>query len=166
TINLVAICTPADYNTCPFDTIYSNFIDALPVVKYYSENNKRLIHFSTVPLFWTAENFRIQLATLHLKTPSEVSDSLEHSILNWKDSAGNTILHIATLNDNNQIDTCNAFYCEGFTPNKNYKPKMWTENWTGWYTGFGGTTLIRPAKDIAFSIARFILNRARLLITV
>lgn len=31
-INLAAICTPADYNTRPLDTIYSNFIDALPVV--------------------------------------------------------------------------------------------------------------------------------------
>ncbi|XP_057749811.1 beta-galactosidase-like [Arachis stenosperma] len=57
------------------------------------------------------------------------------------------------------IDTCNAFYCEGFTPNKNYKPKMWTENWTGWYTAFGGATPIRPAEDIAFSVARFIQNR-------
>ncbi|XLR07121.1 hypothetical protein S83_035060 [Arachis hypogaea] len=27
---------------------------------------------------------------------------LEHSILNWKDLAGNTILHVAALNDNNQ----------------------------------------------------------------
>jgi uncharacterized membrane protein YfhO len=34
TINLAAICTPADYNTRPLDTIYSNFIDALPVVMF------------------------------------------------------------------------------------------------------------------------------------
>ncbi|CAA2953441.1 UDP-D-apiose/UDP-D-xylose synthase 2 [Olea europaea subsp. europaea] len=47
TINLAAICTPADYNTRPLDIIYSNFIDALPVVKYCSKNSKRLIHFST-----------------------------------------------------------------------------------------------------------------------
>lgn len=33
-INLAAICTPADYNTRPLDTIYSNFIDALPVVSW------------------------------------------------------------------------------------------------------------------------------------
>ncbi|MBA0774419.1 hypothetical protein Gotri_009632 [Gossypium trilobum] len=51
TINLAAICTPADYNTRPLDTIYSNFIDALPVVKYFSENNKRLIHFSTCEVY-------------------------------------------------------------------------------------------------------------------
>ncbi|CAN6452286.1 unnamed protein product [Victoria cruziana] len=50
TINLAAICTPADYNTRPLDTIYSNFIDALPV-KICSENNKRLIHFSTCEVY-------------------------------------------------------------------------------------------------------------------
>ncbi|KAJ0954488.1 putative beta-galactosidase [Helianthus annuus] len=26
-----------------------------------------------------------------------------------------------------QIDTCNGFYCETFTRNKPYKPKMFTE---------------------------------------
>ncbi|CAN4116304.1 unnamed protein product [Withania somnifera] len=51
TLNLAAICTPADYNTRPLDTIYSNFIDALPVVKYCSENGKRLIHFSTCEVY-------------------------------------------------------------------------------------------------------------------
>ncbi|XP_058201960.1 UDP-D-apiose/UDP-D-xylose synthase-like isoform X1 [Rhododendron vialii] len=51
TINLAAICTPADYNTRPLDTIYSNFIDALPVVKYCSENNKCLIHLSTCEVY-------------------------------------------------------------------------------------------------------------------
>ncbi|XP_061374105.1 UDP-D-apiose/UDP-D-xylose synthase 2-like [Gastrolobium bilobum] len=51
TINLAAICTPADYNTRPLDTIYSNFIDAIPVIKYCTENNKRLIHFSTCEVF-------------------------------------------------------------------------------------------------------------------
>ncbi|RYR62411.1 hypothetical protein Ahy_A04g019962 isoform B [Arachis hypogaea] len=35
-------------------------------------------------------------------SPSIGTVSTEHSILNWKDSAGNTILHRATLNDNNQ----------------------------------------------------------------
>jgi len=50
-INLAAICTPADYNTRPLDTIYSNFIDAIPVVKHCSENNKRLVHFSTCEVY-------------------------------------------------------------------------------------------------------------------
>lgn len=57
------------------------------------------------------------------------------------------------------IDTCNGFYCEGFFPNKPYKPKMWTEVWTGWYTEFGGPVPYRPAEDLAFSIARFIQNK-------
>ncbi|CAJ1974028.1 unnamed protein product [Sphenostylis stenocarpa] len=56
------------------------------------------------------------------------------------------------------IDTCNRFYCENFKPNKNIKPKMWTENWTGWYIDFGGAVHVRPAEDLAFSIARFIQN--------
>ncbi|GAV77680.1 Glyco_hydro_35 domain-containing protein/Gal_Lectin domain-containing protein [Cephalotus follicularis] len=56
------------------------------------------------------------------------------------------------------IDTCNGFYCENFEPNKVYKPKMWTENWTGWFTEFGGSVPYRPAEDVAFSVARFIQN--------
>lgn len=31
-----------------------------------------------------------------------------------------------------QINTCNGFYCDQFTPNSKNKPKMWTENWSGW----------------------------------
>lgn len=54
------------------------------------------------------------------------------------------------------INTCNGFYCDYFSPNKPYKPKMWTENWTGWFTAFGGATPTRPAEDLAFSTARFI----------
>ncbi|MED6168383.1 UDP-D-apiose/UDP-D-xylose synthase 2 [Stylosanthes scabra] len=52
TINLAAICTPAgDYDTRPLDAIYGNFIDELHVVKYCSENNERLIHFSTCEVY-------------------------------------------------------------------------------------------------------------------
>ncbi|XP_057978440.1 beta-galactosidase 1 [Malania oleifera] len=54
------------------------------------------------------------------------------------------------------INTCNGFYCDYFSPNKAYKPKMWTEAWTGWYTEFGGAVPVRPAEDMAFSVARFI----------
>ncbi|RZC52882.1 hypothetical protein C5167_021309 [Papaver somniferum] len=53
------------------------------------------------------------------------------------------------------INACNGFYCDWFTPNKKYKPKMWTENWTGWFTGFGGT-VPRTAEDVAYSVAKFI----------
>ncbi|KAL8161746.1 hypothetical protein V2J09_013235 [Rumex salicifolius] len=37
-----------------------------------------------------------------------------------------------------ETNTCNGFYCDYFSPNKAYKPKMWTEAWTGWFTEFGG----------------------------
>ncbi|CAN8325974.1 unnamed protein product [Cochlearia groenlandica] len=59
---------------------------------------------------------------------------------------------------NSIINTCNGFYCENFKPNSDNKPKMWTENWTGWFTEFGGAVPYRPAEDIAFSVARFIQN--------
>ncbi|KDO65274.1 hypothetical protein CISIN_1g002867mg [Citrus sinensis] len=54
------------------------------------------------------------------------------------------------------INTCNGFYCDYFSPNKAYKPKMWTEAWTGWYTEFGGPVPHRPVEDLAFSVAKFI----------
>ncbi|OVA16335.1 D-galactoside/L-rhamnose binding SUEL lectin domain [Macleaya cordata] len=54
------------------------------------------------------------------------------------------------------INACNGFYCDWFSPNKAYKPKMWTEAWTGWFTGFGGPVPHRPAEDLAFSVAKFI----------
>lgn len=54
------------------------------------------------------------------------------------------------------INTCNGFYCDWFSPNSKSKPKMWTENWSGWYTKFGGAIPYRPAEDVAFSVAKFI----------
>lgn len=54
------------------------------------------------------------------------------------------------------INTCNGFYCDAFTPNKPYKPKIWTENWSGWFSEFGGANPQRPVEDLAFSVARFI----------
>ncbi|KAI4335303.1 hypothetical protein L6164_013963 [Bauhinia variegata] len=56
------------------------------------------------------------------------------------------------------IDACNGFYCENYKPNAKNKPKMWTENWSGWYTEFGGAVPVRPAEDVAFAVARFIQN--------
>ncbi|GFQ04066.1 beta-galactosidase 8 [Phtheirospermum japonicum] len=52
------------------------------------------------------------------------------------------------------IDTCNGFYCDQYVPNSN-KPKMWTENWTGWFGSFGEAVPFRPVEDIAFAVARF-----------
>ncbi|KAB1203774.1 Beta-galactosidase 3 [Morella rubra] len=54
------------------------------------------------------------------------------------------------------INTCNGFYCDAFSPNKPYKPTMWTEAWSGWFTEFGGTLHQRPVQDLAFAVARFI----------
>ncbi|GLU19005.1 hypothetical protein SLE2022_352760 [Rubroshorea leprosula] len=53
------------------------------------------------------------------------------------------------------INTCNGFYCDQFNPNSNTKPKMWTENWSGWFLPFGGAVPYRPVEDLAFAVARF-----------
>nr|AJQ19480.1 beta-galactosidase [Diospyros kaki] len=53
------------------------------------------------------------------------------------------------------INTCNGFYCDQFTPNSANKPKMWTENWSGWFLSFGGAVPHRPVEDLAFAVARF-----------
>ncbi|CAN1225850.1 Beta-galactosidase 3 [Linum perenne] len=54
------------------------------------------------------------------------------------------------------INTCNGFYCDTFAPNKPYKPTMWTEAWSGWFSEFGGPLHQRPVQDLAFSVAKFI----------
>ncbi|XP_022981816.1 beta-galactosidase 5-like [Cucurbita maxima] len=56
------------------------------------------------------------------------------------------------------INSCNGFYCDYFSPNKPYKPTLWTEAWTGWFTEFGGPVYRRPVEDLAFAVARFILK--------
>ncbi|KAI4325453.1 hypothetical protein MLD38_030853 [Melastoma candidum] len=54
------------------------------------------------------------------------------------------------------INTCNGFYCDKFTPNQPYKPLIWTEAWSGWFTDFGGPIHERPVEDLAFAVTRFI----------
>nr|VDD45078.1 unnamed protein product [Brassica oleracea] len=53
------------------------------------------------------------------------------------------------------LNTCNGFYCDNFTPNNLNTPKMWTENWTGWFKQWGGKNPHRTTEDVAFSVARF-----------
>ncbi|KAG4179790.1 hypothetical protein ERO13_A10G126700v2 [Gossypium hirsutum] len=53
------------------------------------------------------------------------------------------------------IDTCNNYYCDGYKPNSPSKPTIWTENWDGWYTSWGGRLPHRPVEDLAFAVARF-----------
>ncbi|EEF46239.1 beta-galactosidase 15 [Ricinus communis] len=53
------------------------------------------------------------------------------------------------------INTCNGWYCDQFTPSNPNSPKMWTENWTGWFKSWGGKDPHRTAEDVAFAVARF-----------
>ncbi|KAI0528736.1 hypothetical protein KFK09_001278 [Dendrobium nobile] len=53
------------------------------------------------------------------------------------------------------INTCNGFYCDRFTPNNSTSPKLWTENWTGWFKAWDKPDPHRLAEDLAFSVARF-----------
>ncbi|KAG7036874.1 Beta-galactosidase 8 [Cucurbita argyrosperma subsp. argyrosperma] len=59
---------------------------------------------------------------------------------------------------NLSINTCNGFYCDQFTPNSKNKPKIWTENWAGWFLSFGGASPYRPVEDLAYAVARFYQN--------
>ncbi|KAL8210305.1 hypothetical protein R6Q57_007037 [Mikania cordata] len=53
------------------------------------------------------------------------------------------------------INTCNSFYCDDFKPRYPTMPKIWTENWPGWFKTFGGRDPHRPPEDVAYSVARF-----------
>ncbi|XP_077219958.1 beta-galactosidase 15-like [Tasmannia lanceolata] len=53
------------------------------------------------------------------------------------------------------INTCNGWYCDSFKPNRPNSPKMWTENWTGWFKAWGDRNPHRAAEDVAYSAARF-----------
>ncbi|KAJ7962918.1 Beta-galactosidase [Quillaja saponaria] len=54
------------------------------------------------------------------------------------------------------INTCNGFYCDNFTPNNPKSPKMFTENWLGWFQKWGERAPHRTAGDVSFSVARFV----------
>ncbi|CAO2832410.1 unnamed protein product [Amaranthus hypochondriacus] len=53
------------------------------------------------------------------------------------------------------INTCNGFYCHDFTPISPHSPKIWTENWPGWFKTFGSMDPHRPVEDVSFAVARF-----------
>ncbi|KAG6388654.1 hypothetical protein SASPL_150086 [Salvia splendens] len=59
------------------------------------------------------------------------------------------------------INSCNGMMCgETFVgPNSPNKPAMWTEDWTHFYDNYGNTTKLRPAQDIAYHAALFIVNK-------
>ncbi|CAI0469004.1 unnamed protein product [Linum tenue] len=52
------------------------------------------------------------------------------------------------------IGTCNDFYCDDFQLASD-KPKIWTENWTGWLPTYWAPKYHRPSRDSAFAVARF-----------
>ncbi|XP_031118394.1 beta-galactosidase 15-like [Ipomoea triloba] len=54
------------------------------------------------------------------------------------------------------LETCNGWYCDRYKPTNPTTPKMWTENWTGWFKSWGGKDPYRTAEDLAYSVARFI----------
>jgi len=56
------------------------------------------------------------------------------------------------------INTCNGYYCHNFQPNNPKSPKMFTENWIGWFRKWGERIPHRSAEDSAFSVARFFQN--------
>ncbi|XP_061355046.1 beta-galactosidase 7-like [Gastrolobium bilobum] len=53
------------------------------------------------------------------------------------------------------INTCNGYYCDWFQPNNPKSPKMFTENWIGWFQKWGERAPHRSAEDSAYSVARF-----------
>ncbi|KEH36209.1 putative beta-galactosidase [Medicago truncatula] len=94
---------------------------------------------------------------------SRATGAAGHAYLNW---AANMAVGLGTgvpwvmCKENDApdpvINSCNGFYCDDFSPNKPYKPSMWTESWSGWFTDFGGPIHQRPVQDLAFAVARFI----------
>ncbi|OVA08315.1 D-galactoside/L-rhamnose binding SUEL lectin domain [Macleaya cordata] len=53
------------------------------------------------------------------------------------------------------INTHNGFYADYFKPNNPNSPKMWTENWSGWYKTWGKKDPSRPVEDLAYAVALF-----------
>ncbi|GJN12946.1 hypothetical protein PR202_ga31275 [Eleusine coracana subsp. coracana] len=60
------------------------------------------------------------------------------------------------------IHTCNGFYCHDWFPNRTGIPKIWTENWTGWFKAWDKPDFHRSAEDIAFAVAMFFQKRGSL----
>ncbi|KAI5021218.1 hypothetical protein ZWY2020_055063 [Hordeum vulgare] len=61
----------------------------------------------------------------------------------------------------NVINSCNGFYCHDWFPKRTDIPKIWTENWTGWFKAWDKPDFHR-SEDIAFSVAMFFQTRGSL----
>ncbi|XP_021977513.1 uncharacterized protein LOC110872915 isoform X1 [Helianthus annuus] len=104
------------------------FLDLLCVAFMPILNVKNLLvlWFECISLFYFLNNmslyfFFLILCLLLVTRDSGASRKVEREVKEPKSHA--------------KIDTCNGFYCETFTRNKPYKPKMFTELWTGCATG-------------------------------
>ncbi|WCJ32211.1 Beta-galactosidase [Euphorbia peplus] len=53
------------------------------------------------------------------------------------------------------VSACNGYYCDQWYPKSNSTPKVWTENWVGWFQNWGDRNPHRAAEDVAFAVARF-----------
>jgi len=60
------------------------------------------------------------------------------------------------------ISSCNGYYCDNWisdhaavAPNH---PHLFTENWPGWFQKWGEAIPHRPATDVSFSVARWVLK--------
>lgn len=62
----------------------------------------------------------------------DAPDPVVSYFINLVKSCKDILSCFLTLNHFWQINACNGFYCDTFTPNKPYKPIVWTEAWSGW----------------------------------
>ena len=60
------------------------------------------------------------------------------------------------------INTCNGFYCDAWIDqhetNFPDQPSLWTEDWSGWFYSWGEAKPSRPAEDLAFAVARWVIR--------
>uniref|UniRef100_A0A0E0ACF9 Beta-galactosidase n=1 Tax=Oryza glumipatula TaxID=40148 RepID=A0A0E0ACF9_9ORYZ len=82
--------------------------------------------------------------------------------LNNNQSASEYIHWCADMANKQNVNTCNGFYCHDWFPNRTGIPKIWTENWTGWFKAWDKPDFHRSAEDIAFAVAMFFQKRGSL----
>ncbi|XVE53944.1 hypothetical protein DITRI_Ditri03aG0042900 [Diplodiscus trichospermus] len=53
------------------------------------------------------------------------------------------------------IEASTGFYSDDIEPKNKGSPKIWVENWTGWFKKWGDLDPHRSAEDLAYAVARF-----------
>ncbi|XLT67712.1 hypothetical protein HN873_024151 [Arachis hypogaea] len=88
--------------------------------------------------------FKVQIKNEYGNVMADCGDA-EKAYINWCANMAES-LHIG-------INICNGWYCHNFEPDNPNSPKMWTENWVGWYLqNWGGKDPRRTAEDVAYSV--------------